>query len=94
MILVKEEMKECTFKPNISTFKKVELPYKPALTEFMQGLNQENKEEKTRSRELMPKTGNKCEDLYLLSKKLQRNQNEGRTGEEAEYEKQKDECTF
>ena len=44
----------------------------------------------------MPNTGNRCNDLYLLSKNMQRQRKniKEKTANDIEYEKSKDECTF
>ena len=55
----------------------------------------ESSASKIRSRELMPNTGNKFNDLYELSKNLQQHKkNIDKSTVEYEFEKSKDECTF
>ena len=49
---------------------------------------------KTRSKDLMPSSGDKFTDLYLLSKKLKSLPKQEKTSEELEFEKNKEECTF
>lgn len=54
----------------------------------------EKETSKTRSRELMPQTGDKFNDLYELGKKLNKLPKQEKTTEEIEYERSKNECTF
>ncbi len=42
----------------------------------------------------MSSTGDKFNDLYSLSKRLQSKPKQDRTSEEIEYEKYRNECTF
>jgi len=50
---------------------------------------------KVRSRELMPNTGNKFNDLFELSKKMQPyREKQDKSLVDYEYEKSRDECTF
>ena len=50
---------------------------------------------KLRSKDLMPQTGNKFNDLFELSKNMKQIKNQtDRTTIEVEYEKNKGQCTF
>lgn len=51
-------------------------------------------QKKLRSRDIMPSTGNKFNDLYLLSKNLKTKQTQEKTTEEIEFERAREECTF
>ncbi len=82
-ILKEEEMKNCTFKPNVSSYN-----IEPPSSRSMRA------DSKHRSKDLMPKTNNKCNDLYELSKRLQAKPKEDKTTDERDYERNKKECTF
>lgn len=51
---------------------------------------------KLRSKDLMPQTGNKCNDLFELSKQIRqiKGNNTDRTTIDLDYEKNKAQCTF
>jgi hypothetical protein len=43
----------------------------------------------------MPNTGDRCNDLYVLSKAMNQNKSKiEKTKDECEYERYKEECTF
>lgn len=49
---------------------------------------------KSRTRDIMPQTGDRFNDLYTLAKKLQQKPKSDKTTEEIEFEKAQTECTF
>lgn len=100
-LLMEEEMKECSFTPQInktyrghSNGKKlrgVELEF--SCDEKLMMNRSPNKT--TLRGERMPNSGNKFNDLYELGKSMQLKRGRvDKTAEEAEFEKSRDECTF
>jgi hypothetical protein len=63
-VLQQEELKSCTFKPQIRSFKS---PRGANRSPPIERSLSRGAAAKVRSRELMPNTGNKFKDLYLLS---------------------------
>lgn len=95
----KEELNECTFKPQINReFKspKLRQAQSPKQQPLRSPTSQQDKANKTRSRELMPHSGNKHQDLYELSKIMKERKRMARdkTTIEYEFEKHQKDCTF
>lgn len=94
-IVEQEQLRECTFKPDVKEYKK---PLNRGRSQEMLSkfnARKESSASKIRSRELMPNTGNKFNDLYELSKNLQQHKkNMDKSTVEYEFEKSKEECTF
>ena len=57
--------------------------------------DQEEQQMKLRTKDIMPNTGNKCIDLYELSKNLQKiKKPSDKNTIDYEFEKNRDQCTF
>lgn len=88
-------MKECSFRPNIHSYRKPSIRNKSSdlLSKFNIKRDSSKSASKIRSRELMPNSGNKFNDLHELSKHILNNKND-KPANEYEFEKSRDECTF
>lgn len=92
MLVEQEQLRNCTFRPAISRAKSPQTAKSSAAALEKSG---SPSGAKIRSKDLMPQTGDKCKDLYLLSKNLKQiRTNQDRTTEEVEFSKQAPECTF
>lgn len=90
LLIQKDELKECTFKPQINQFKSPKSKKSPILTQ--KSPPRPASAVKFRSKDVMPRSGNKFNDLYALSKILQKKGY--KTTEEYEFERNRAHLTF
>lgn len=69
-LIEQEELRECTFKPEVREYKGTNTRGRSQELFGKFNSRKESSASKLRSRELMPRTGNKFNDLFELSKNL------------------------